>query len=231
MRADEALSKREREVVLELQNGGRVATIAKKLSVSPTTVRNHLQRIFWKLGVHSQAELVEYARVNPETFGPSLVPEESERISQIEQRYWKANERLGTEINAMIETRWGPGILGEVVHRALPLSDEGREEWRARVALWGFQPSAESGLARRREEEMTTWREQAAIRVARAQRDGWIRSDLTPEAILEQLFSLLVGVAMQMVSDPSSSRPDLMRVIDAYVQDLQSGPVEGEWHA
>ena len=90
MRADETLSKREREVVVELQQGGRVATIAKKLSVSPTTVRNHLQRIFWKLGVHSQAELVEYARANPETFGPSLSPDESARISEIEARYWQA---------------------------------------------------------------------------------------------------------------------------------------------
>ena len=67
MSAQDALSKREQEVLVELRRGGRVPTIGAALSISPTTVRNHLQRIFWKLGVHSQAELIEHVRANPET--------------------------------------------------------------------------------------------------------------------------------------------------------------------
>lgn len=226
--SEEVLSKREQEVVAALKNGGRVPTIAKKLSVSPTTVRNHLQRIFWKLGVHSQAELIEYAHAHPEALGQVLSSERSEEVALIEGRYWKANERLATELSSILDKQWGPDVFEEVVHRALPLSEEGREEWRARIALWGYQPEAGSGLARRREEEMASWRKEAADRVARAQHDGWLRSDLTPDAILEQLFSLLVGIAMQLVSDPSSNRPDLVRVIDAYVNDLLGGSAEGE---
>ena len=37
------LTSREKEIVLELLEGGRVATIAELFGVSPRTVRNHLK--------------------------------------------------------------------------------------------------------------------------------------------------------------------------------------------
>ena len=53
------LSAREWEVLRELLAHNRVAAIARKLFISPATVRNHLKSIFAKLGVHSQQELLE----------------------------------------------------------------------------------------------------------------------------------------------------------------------------
>lgn len=53
------LSRRERDVVVHLLQGHRVVSIAELLEVSEHTVRNHLKSIFRKLGVHSQAELVD----------------------------------------------------------------------------------------------------------------------------------------------------------------------------
>ena len=53
------LSRRERDVVTQLLQGHRVVSIAELLEVSEHTVRNHLKSIFRKLGVHSQAELVD----------------------------------------------------------------------------------------------------------------------------------------------------------------------------
>lgn len=53
------LSRRERDVVTQLLHGHRVVSIAELLEVSEHTVRNHLKSIFRKLGVHSQAELVD----------------------------------------------------------------------------------------------------------------------------------------------------------------------------
>jgi DNA-binding CsgD family transcriptional regulator len=53
------LSRRERDVVTQLLQGHRVVSIAELLDVSEHTVRNHLKSIFRKLGVHSQAELVD----------------------------------------------------------------------------------------------------------------------------------------------------------------------------
>ena len=41
-------------------NGATTTTIAEKLFISPTTVRNHIQNIFSKLQVHTRLEAVAY---------------------------------------------------------------------------------------------------------------------------------------------------------------------------
>ncbi len=56
------LSPRELEVLVQIVGGDRVPTIAKSLHISPHTVRNHLKAIYRKLGVGSQAELLERVR-------------------------------------------------------------------------------------------------------------------------------------------------------------------------
>jgi DNA-binding NarL/FixJ family response regulator len=56
------LTHREWEVVTRLLHGKRVPTIAKELGLSASTVRNHLSATFTKLGVRSQAELLERVR-------------------------------------------------------------------------------------------------------------------------------------------------------------------------
>lgn len=53
------LSDRERQILDSVADGYRVATIARNLFISPSTVRNHLSAIFKKLGVANQAELAE----------------------------------------------------------------------------------------------------------------------------------------------------------------------------
>ncbi len=58
----EALSAREREVLGRLVAGDRVPAIAADLSLSPHTVRNHLKRIFRKLDVGSQSDLIRRVR-------------------------------------------------------------------------------------------------------------------------------------------------------------------------
>jgi len=51
------LTEREREVVHLLLRGNSAKAIARALEISPETARNHLKRIYPKLGVASQAEL------------------------------------------------------------------------------------------------------------------------------------------------------------------------------
>ncbi|HET6618525.1 MAG TPA: helix-turn-helix transcriptional regulator [Dongiaceae bacterium] len=51
------LTEREREVVQLLLRGNSAKAIARVLVISPETARNHLKRIYPKLGVASQAEL------------------------------------------------------------------------------------------------------------------------------------------------------------------------------
>lgn len=58
------LTAREQEVVELLAEGLATPMISKLLNISHVTVRNHLQHIQAKLGVHSQAETVAYAYRN-----------------------------------------------------------------------------------------------------------------------------------------------------------------------
>jgi len=55
------LTTREDEIFRLLAEGLPVAAISQRLHISPVTVRNHLQRLMVKLGVHSQRETVAYA--------------------------------------------------------------------------------------------------------------------------------------------------------------------------
>ena len=55
----ERLTPREIDVVEQLLQGYRIPTVARRLGISPHTVRRHLKSIFPKLEVASQAELME----------------------------------------------------------------------------------------------------------------------------------------------------------------------------
>lgn len=52
------LTRRETSILQALARGDGTATIAAELFISPTTVRNHIQRILKKLGCHSRLEAV-----------------------------------------------------------------------------------------------------------------------------------------------------------------------------
>jgi PAS domain S-box-containing protein len=56
-----ALTSREQEVLRCLARGLSTAGIARKLSIAPVTVRNHIQSILQRLGVHSKLAAVVYA--------------------------------------------------------------------------------------------------------------------------------------------------------------------------
>jgi PAS domain S-box-containing protein len=57
----EVLTPREREVLAVLAKGHGTQDIAQLLSISPSTVRNHIQHILQKLQVHTRLEAVTYA--------------------------------------------------------------------------------------------------------------------------------------------------------------------------
>ncbi len=56
------LSAREREVLALLATGVGTRDIGARLGIRPATVRNHVQRILRKLGVHSRSAALEVAR-------------------------------------------------------------------------------------------------------------------------------------------------------------------------
>ena len=56
-----SLTRRELEVLRLMTEGLNTAGAAGRLHVSPATIRNHVQNIFGKLGVHSRLEAVAYS--------------------------------------------------------------------------------------------------------------------------------------------------------------------------
>ncbi len=54
------LTRREVEILRLMTSGANTKTMADRLHVSPATVRNHVQNIFGKLGVHSRLEAVAH---------------------------------------------------------------------------------------------------------------------------------------------------------------------------
>jgi PAS domain S-box-containing protein len=56
-----ALTRRELEVLRILASGANTNAAAERLHVSTATIRNHVQNIFGKLGVHSRLEAVAHA--------------------------------------------------------------------------------------------------------------------------------------------------------------------------
>lgn len=58
-----ALTRRQREILYLLVTGLRVKHIADRLTLSETTVRNHVRAILRELGAHSQLEAVARARM------------------------------------------------------------------------------------------------------------------------------------------------------------------------
>ena len=68
------LSEREVEVLRLLASGLPPAEVAKKLYLSPFTLKAHTQNIYTKLGVHSRIEAINKAR----EFKSALIPKRSE---------------------------------------------------------------------------------------------------------------------------------------------------------
>jgi DNA-binding NarL/FixJ family response regulator len=58
------LTRRELEILRLLTEGVSTAEAAQRLHVSQSTVRNHVQNLLSKLGVHSRLEAVAYATRN-----------------------------------------------------------------------------------------------------------------------------------------------------------------------
>jgi len=55
------LTRRELEILRLVAGGSDTKAVAERLNVSPATVRNHVQNILGKLGVHSRLQAVAYA--------------------------------------------------------------------------------------------------------------------------------------------------------------------------
>ena len=75
--ADAALTPREVEIVEHVAEGLRNSEIAETLSISPGTVRRHLDNIYAKLGVHTRTAAVRVVREHEPLDLPAVRPDAS----------------------------------------------------------------------------------------------------------------------------------------------------------
>jgi DNA-binding CsgD family transcriptional regulator len=68
------LTQREQQVVTLMRAGATTAAIAEQLFISKATVRNHIQNIFGKLGVHTRLAAMAYVNQVAQR-GPTTRPE------------------------------------------------------------------------------------------------------------------------------------------------------------
>ena len=71
------LTKREIEVLGVICEGGGDAQIAERLSMSPNTVRNHVARIYAKIGVNRRGAAIVWARERG--LAPNLPPSHTKK--------------------------------------------------------------------------------------------------------------------------------------------------------
>lgn len=216
------LTRREKEVVLELLDGGRVASIAELFGVSPRTVSNHLKAAFVKLGVHSQAELIELARAAPDRLGleASLSARSQLEQADLEHRCDAAVERLITRVEAAYV---GPAALSQLrgaVRAALPLDSERRRDLRDWLEL-KTRVDAVGGPGATSQRLIDEWRGASARRISRMQAERVIRDDLEPADILRSIGALTLGAGTRLLGNASAkSLEDELRMIDGYIDTL-----------
>ncbi len=217
----EALTKREQEVLAHLVEGGRVATVARALFVSPHTVRNHLRSIFAKLGVHSQPELLERVREHPEVLGSAKPLSTPRTPESLIREYHEVDRKLTERIAKASNEPAGAPRLRAILHEALPLDAERAKEWRTRLDLWCLAPDSPE-LERVHREQMDRRRDLMQQRIRAAQDEGWVQADLDAAELAATLHSLILSATIQLLHVPSS-RESQLRLIDAYVESLTKG--------
>ena len=218
--ADSQLTKREKEVILELLEGGRVATIAVLFGVSPRTVSNHLKSSFRKLGVHSQAELIKLARSDASRLGLEERAPAKLSISELEGRCDQARERLVARIEAAYAGSEGLSQLRSAVRAALPLDPERRREWGDWFELRA-RSDAQGDLVGDPQKGIEDWRNTNIARLISLQEAGHVRDDVEPRDLLAAIGALAVGAGTRLVGNPSEASAEReLRMIDAFVDSL-----------
>ena len=183
---------------------------------------NQLKSAFSKLGVHSQAELIELARSEPRRLG--LEEEVSGRsqlaLAELEQRCERARDRL----IARVETAYvGPPALSqlrEAVREALPLDPERRRDWRDWLELRA-RSDAQGDLVGDPQQGIEEWRDSNVDRVTRMQEAGLVRGDLDPGELLAAIGALALGAGARLLGNTSEASAEKeLHMLDTFVDSL-----------
>lgn len=200
----EPLTEREKQIAAHLAAGLRVAGVADEFGLAANTVRNHLKRVFSKLDLHSQSELVQFVREHPSIVAPyqaiAGLPTGSDR--DLLDEIVEVDRAVEKRIEASASSRRGLERMKAMLRAVLPLDETRRHEWRVRLAAHVVAPQqrvvrdASSELRRK-------WSAKPLGRIAEFQSRGWIREGLDAEDVRRRLFSAVYAAALALLADDS----------------------------
>jgi DNA-binding CsgD family transcriptional regulator len=212
----EDITPRQWQVLRLLMRGARVFTIARELQISESTVRKHLESLFDKMGAHSQVELVERVRrITGEPAGRAIAVADPEAVRKtVEEADRHVLETVSAALN---QSDPGPG-LKQAVRDFLPLGQEGRAAWSARLVYWAALSQGvlddRSGLDT---ELMQRTRELAEASKVRDQ----LPDGREPSEVVEELRRRLFAAAIRLVGDPSPKAcAEQLAALDQHVDEL-----------
>ena len=218
MQSGAELTRREKEVVLELVDGGRVGTIAELFGISPKTVRNHLKTAFAKLDVHSQSELIGLARSDPGRLGLDQAMRDRSQLdpAELEARCEDAVARMIDRVDDAYARPPGLAQVRTAIRAALPLDPGTRREWRDWLEL---RSRGEAGV--RSQRAIDRWRDASVASFERLQRAGIVRRELDPVDTLRTIGALALGAGTRLLGDSSEASVEReLRMLDGFVDAL-----------
>jgi len=225
----ETLTKREQEIVLELLDGGRVNTIAEQFGLSPRTVRNHIKSVFSKVNVHSQSELIELGRTDPERLNLTSALNSRSRLAfdDLNRRAENALQRLKIRISDAYAA--GPPALDQLrvaVRAALPLDAERCQDWRDFLEL-KTRLDTRGEPASSIQQAVDEWRESFVEQIIRLQEAGAIRRELNPDDVLRSIGAVSLGAGTRLLGNQSNEATEReLELLDAFVEALSDSAGE-----
>ncbi|HIG69926.1 MAG: LuxR C-terminal-related transcriptional regulator [Myxococcales bacterium] len=225
----DTLTKREQEIVLELLDGGRVNTIAAQFALSPRTVRNHIKSVFSKVNVHSQSELIELGRTDPERLNLTSALNSRSQLAfdDLNRRAEHALMRLKIRISEAYAAE--PPALNQLrtaVRAALPLDAERSQDWQDFLEL-KTRLDERGEPASSIQQAVDEWRESFVEQIIRLQQAGAIRGDLNPNDVLSSIGAVSLGVGTRLLGNQSNEATEReLRMLDTFVDALSDSAGE-----
>lgn len=198
----EELSEREKQVAAHVAAGLRAAGVARELCIAEVTVRNHLRSIFSKLDVHSQSELIDVLRGEPQLLGAYRSVAGGDEAVPLAHELGAADLAVEERLDEVFSSLQGLAAMKAAIRAVLPLDEARRREWRTRLAVHAVAPERRN-VREAFSEVRRKWAARPLDRIGLFQDGGWVRKELDAEDVRRQLFAAVYASALVLLADTS----------------------------
>jgi AcrR family transcriptional regulator len=131
-----------------------------------------------------------------------------------------ASARMAARMEERCPSRSDLKALRAVLHEALPLDNERRQEWRVWLSFWA-RTLSEPSMAEEWNQLYAGWRDLVRTLLLACQTQGTIRPDVDADSESWLIIALVDGLGSQVMSEPDALPPDrLISLVDRYLSRL-----------